>query len=895
MAARAKPRGQKLARRQKKYDAFISHALEEAAWVEMFVSNLESLGLSIAHSHSLEFGKSYDEAAGAVLKDSGAMLLVVSPTACCSPRVRSDVERWKRTSTPEIKLVAVDLWGLRYPDERVVEPIRLVSYDVDSYRLQVLDLARQISGRDIVAPTWRDEEIPDPRGWPISAALSQSAVEIIRFFEVLKSLWEGFEKHRGITDPNRSWIVRNESARNDLESAYERLYGRGGPKSKRELYKVLDGFREDLEAAGRIVGQLGHRPSGAWWRDTYSELEEAIRVEEEEANERASPEDLKPNRRDVAMMEHNQARQLNDALRNERELLNERERERLAKHGYLADLRGDEPPPQVPGAPMAEGPQTLTVKLRESDSRVLVTEENLSVLEAKWPTNTPTWEELASGTPSYEVNPFEDVVLCMHPETERAWRDAVPNARTAELRCMKIQTPEGPWHREGKPDEGLWNRVFMDIRAKVQEARDMKAKRIHLVAMAPVSFGALLGSLLDPQNSRIVVYQPHNVQGQKDLKTWRSYGPEWSSSPGQRTEPFFERPPGLGVARPDNDSHLAVVVNITGRGDPEACAEVARAHAGGKTVHVVHVRARKTGQGAITVPADADRAAIELDKVLQQIAEDFPAATLHLFYYGPLAVLVRGACGLGLRRVPLIVYESMMYDDGWHWLPAIRFPGGRLLIGESQTGIGNWIGVPNVDTSQAQTPFPAAPAVGGGGAGVARSALSDPLTEADGGEKQEAVRLPTARRRVEVFIVCDPKDKRFRDRLVKTLVGEAHFWDPSLVTAGEPRDAVTRRHLDAADLVVVLISADLVVNNDAKKLIDQAGARRDGGRARIVPVLVRECNWEKAIPALDGVEALPPKGKCIRSPGKDELWKEVDDALRGIVLEIQAGMFGEKR
>ncbi len=162
--------------------------------------------------------------------------------------------------------------------------------------------------------------------------------------------------------------------------------------------------------------------------------------------------------------------------------------------------------------------------------------------------NLKTWDEVVSGPPDYTVNAFDDLVLCMHPQAEREWQAAVPNAGTAELHCLTIQTPEGARHKEGKPDAAKWKQVSR-ISRYVQEARHRKAKRIHLVALAPYSLGALLGSLLDPQNHRLVVYQWHNLQGQKDSKSatlWTGVAIEL----GERLAPFFDVPPSLEVAQP---------------------------------------------------------------------------------------------------------------------------------------------------------------------------------------------------------------------------------------------------------------------------------------------------------------------------------------------------------
>ncbi len=162
------------------------------------------------------------------------------------------------------------------------------------------------------------------------------------------------------------------------------------------------------------------------------------------------------------------------------------------------------------------------------------------------------------------------------------------------------------------------------------------------------------------------------------------------------------------------------------------------------------------------------------------------------------------------------------------------------------------------------------------------------------GAYHDALQLPH-RPNVDVFVVHDAKDKPFRERLDKAFVGaRARFWDPSLVTPGDVLDAATRRRLDSADLVVVLISADLGANTAAQELIERARARRDAVRTRIVPVLVRECNWTEAIPALRDLQALPGGGKWLKSPRNDGLWMEVDVALRRIVKEIRADLFGEE-
>jgi hypothetical protein len=294
-----------------------------------------------------------------------------------------------------------------------------------------------------------------------------------------------------------------------------------------------------------------------------------------------------------------------------------------------------------------------------------------------------TWDGLAAASPAYKVNSFDDAVLCMHPDAEREWLDVVPNARTAALTCVMIQTPNGPWHREGI-DVATWRSVFQAVKEKVEWVRAAKTKRIHLFAKAPFSLGAFLGARLDPQNHRLLVYQPDNKEGSKDQKVWRPWGPEWPADPGTRSLPFFDLPPELGQPRLEEDGDIAVIIDITGKSNLMSCVEAVRVHKGHRPVRPVLIKARTTGQGAIRVPADADKAANELDDLLQQIAEMLPNAMLHLFYYGPLSVLIRASRSLWLRRTDIIIYEAIYLGGKSQWLPAVRFPEGKLLIEENR-------------------------------------------------------------------------------------------------------------------------------------------------------------------------------------------------------------------
>lgn len=638
---------------KRKYDAFVSHAPEDALWVGAFVDDLQTIGRSIKSRRDLESGRSYDESAGDFLRDSYALLLVISPYSVLSQQVKSDLQRWKNASPTKRKLIPIDIWGAPYPDDMIsnLTPIDLTSYDEVSYWEKVYRLARDLSTRSLASLAFSERMIPKVNYWDVEGPLCIKILKIVRFHDELKALWRTYE---GSASPTAL----------DHASAYKWLDTRGGLTSLQSLLAAMDELRKFLEFAHQSVGQ---QASDKWWRDAYASLDEAHRAKADRDAAAEAQAEARQQQRERELQE--KQRPEDEKQRLEQEAAQNQEPDNSYNDLALDDLSDlDYRRAQRRRAKRDSAKEGEARKLRQS-------QEETATMK--------TWDEVLSEKASYSVNVFEDVVLCMHPQSEREWRSAVPNANIADLHCLTIGTPEGAWHKEGMPDATLWRQVFDDLCRKVQAACSRKAKRVHLVAMTPVSLGALLGSLIDPQNHQAAVYQLDNVQGQKDRKAWRPYGPAWPASPGKRLEPFFEVPPGLDVKHATDDSHVAVVINITGKGDPEVCSEAVRSQANDKPVHIVQLKALHSGQGAIAVPADVDRAADEIDTLIQQLAEGRPKGTLHLFYYGPIAVIIRGARSLKLRRVPIIVYESMQYEQGWHWVPVISFPEGRLLIGQS--------------------------------------------------------------------------------------------------------------------------------------------------------------------------------------------------------------------
>jgi hypothetical protein len=66
----------------------------------------------------------------------------------------------------------------------------------------------------------------------------------------------------------------------------------------------------------------------------------------------------------------------------------------------------------------------------------------------------------------------------------------------------------------------------------------------------------------------------------------------------------------------------------------------------------------------------------------------------------------------------------------------------------------------------------------------------------------------------------------------------------------------------------------------------QARERHEKGEARVIAVIVRDCNWR--IAPFANLQALPKDGKAVKKwPDKDSAWRNVAEGIERVVEEIR--------
>ncbi|WP_437877548.1 TIR domain-containing protein [Sorangium sp. So ce513] len=141
---------------------------------------------------------------------------------------------------------------------------------------------------------------------------------------------------------------------------------------------------------------------------------------------------------------------------------------------------------------------------------------------------------------------------------------------------------------------------------------------------------------------------------------------------------------------------------------------------------------------------------------------------------------------------------------------------------------------------------------------------------------------------VDVFISHAPEDERPLGRLEVHLglmkrQGLLRTWHRGRVGAGGEPDAEAAARLDAAWLILLLVSADYLASEDCfTHEMTRALARHDSGAARVIPVLVHACDWASA--PFGKLEPLPTGSKPVSSwRNRNEGWANIARGIRSIV------------
>ncbi len=146
---------------------------------------------------------------------------------------------------------------------------------------------------------------------------------------------------------------------------------------------------------------------------------------------------------------------------------------------------------------------------------------------------------------------------------------------------------------------------------------------------------------------------------------------------------------------------------------------------------------------------------------------------------------------------------------------------------------------------------------------------------------------------ISVFFSYSHDDESLRNELAKHLSllkreGVISAWHDRMITAGDEWKGEIDRNLEEAQVILLLVSASFIASDycfdiETKRAIE----RHNQGKARVIPVLVRTCDWQSA--PFAKLTALPTNWKAVNSwSNRDEAWTDVALGIRRAVEAMTA-------
>ncbi len=143
----------------------------------------------------------------------------------------------------------------------------------------------------------------------------------------------------------------------------------------------------------------------------------------------------------------------------------------------------------------------------------------------------------------------------------------------------------------------------------------------------------------------------------------------------------------------------------------------------------------------------------------------------------------------------------------------------------------------------------------------------------------------------EIFYSYSHRDERLRDQLETHLAllkreGLITNWHDRRITASTEWDAEISSHLDDADIILLLVSANFLASDYIHGVeLKRAMERHESREARVVPIILRPCDWQTA--PFGKLQALPRDARPVTKwSNRDEVFTEIARGIRAVVEEV---------
>src|SRR6266566_7598998 len=120
---------------------------------------------------------------------------------------------------------------------------------------------------------------------------------------------------------------------------------------------------------------------------------------------------------------------------------------------------------------------------------------------------------------------------------------------------------------------------------------------------------------------------------------------------------------------------------------------------------------------------------------------------------------------------------------------------------------------------------------------------------------------------IKIFFCYAHKDIKWLNELKKHLdpykrTGTVEIWHDADISAGVEWEPEIAKHLNDADIILLLISVDFVASDYCYNIeLKRAIERHERKEARVIPIIIRPVSWKK-VEALKKLQVLPRNEKA---------------------------------
>ena len=147
---------------------------------------------------------------------------------------------------------------------------------------------------------------------------------------------------------------------------------------------------------------------------------------------------------------------------------------------------------------------------------------------------------------------------------------------------------------------------------------------------------------------------------------------------------------------------------------------------------------------------------------------------------------------------------------------------------------------------------------------------------------------------IELFYSYAPEDEALRTQLDTHLAmlkrqNLIQGWHHREILPGQHWEQEVDAHLRSARIILLLISPAFIASEYCYSVeLRQAMQRQAAGNARVIPLILRPCDWEGAI--FGKLQALPKNAKPVTLwTNRDSAFTDIAKGLRGVINDINGG------